>query len=335
VFIYILSYAEALLHEVSEGLHVRFIPLEGWLKPIDSLLFRLRKVPYVPAVRDRIAYHAYGGGLTRALAMDRIDLLYHQEVWTPRFDLMVRKVTVPVVGADHGAVYSGWMAAGKRRALSKAALVICQSHTGILLARELGADAELMYNGVNCEFYTPSPAAERKEFILAVGRFVEPQKRFADLLQAVRSLTDFRLVLVGSGPDEALLKRLAADQGLQDRVQFTGFISSREQLRRLYQQCGVFVSTSSWEAVALVMLEAMSCGAAVVGSRIPSFEELLTDQKDGLLFPVGDVPALVESIKQAWERRSALGAAARDTVAKHYSSAALYKRLSDSIERLP
>jgi len=335
VFIYILSYAEPLLHEVREGLRVRFIPLEAWLKPIDSLLFRLRKVPYVAAVRDRIAYHAYGDGFTRALATDRIDVLYHQEVWTPRFDLMLRKVPLPMVGADHGAVYSDWMAAGKRRALAKAALVICQSHTGVQLAKELGGNAELMYNGVNVEFFMPGAAAERQAFILAVGRFVEPQKRFADLLRAVRLLTRFRLVLVGSGPDEALLKQLAADQGVQDRVQFTGFMSSREQLRGLYQQCGVFVSTSSWEAVALVMLEAMSCGAAVVASRIPSFEELLTDQKDGLLFPVGDVPALVESIKQAWERRSGLGAAARDTVAKHYSSAALYKRLSDSIERLP
>jgi glycosyltransferase involved in cell wall biosynthesis len=256
-------------------------------------------------------------------------------VWTPRFDLITRKITLPVVGADHGAVYSRWMAAGKKRAIASAALVICQSRFGIQLVRELGGNAVLMYNGVNSEFFVPDLAVERDRFILAIGRFVEPQKRFADLLEALRSLPGFRLVLVGSGPDQLMLKQLAAEYGLQDRVQFPGFMSSREQLRELYQQCGVFVSTSKWEAVALVMLEAMSCGAAVVGSRIPSFEELLTHDKDGLLFPVGDVAALVESINLAWERRNKLGAAARETVVKHYSSATLYKRLSESIERLP
>jgi glycosyltransferase involved in cell wall biosynthesis len=332
VFIYILSYGGALLREVSVGLSVRFIPLRSWLRPVDALLFRLRNLPYAPRTRDRIAFAGYGAALNQALAADRIDIFYNQEIWTSRFDLMVQKVRLPVVGADHGAVYSNWMAAGKREAFNRAALLICQSHAGVQRARKLGGNPELMQNGVDIDFFRPAESENRTKTILAVGRFVEAQKRFADLLQAVRSLPDFRLVLVGSGPDDFMLKQMAVNYGIQERVQFTGFVSSREELRSLYQRCGVYVSTSSWEAVALVVLEAMSCGAAVVASRIPSFEDLVTDGDNGLLFPVGDVQALIGAIERAWKHRLKLGTAARDTVTRNYSSAALYKRLSDLIE---
>ena len=103
-------------------------------------------------------------------------------------------------------------------------------------------------------------------------------------------------MLVGSGPDEIKLKKAAADLGVAERVHFAGFVSDRKELRRLYQECGVFVSTSRWEAVALVLLEAMSCAAPVVATRIPSFEELITDGDDGLLVPVGAPGDLAQAI---------------------------------------
>jgi glycosyltransferase involved in cell wall biosynthesis len=119
---------------------------------------------------------------------------------------------------------------------------------------------------------------------------------------------------------------------LSERVHFAGFISDRNSLRRLYQECGVFVSTSSWEAVALVVLEAMSCGAPVVATRIPSFEELLTDGKDGLLVPVGSPEQVARAICSAYERQKDLGKNARRTVETQYSSRALYGQLSNLLE---
>jgi glycosyltransferase involved in cell wall biosynthesis len=227
------------------------------------------------------------------------------------------------------------MAAAKRRSLKLAARLICQSLAGLERTRSLGAEAVLMYNGVDIGFFSPAESGQlRPKSVIAVGRLVEEQKRFSDLLRAMHSLPDFTLTLVGSGQDEIKLKKLASELGLTDRVNFAGFVSDRKELRRLYQESGVFVSTSSWEAVALVMLEAMSCAAPVVGTRIPSFQDLLTDGMDGLLVPVGEPEAVAQAIRSAWDRQQELGTNARHTVVTRYSSEVLYGRLSALIETI-
>jgi glycosyltransferase involved in cell wall biosynthesis len=333
VYLYILSYGPAAETRTFDGFNVRFLRLPPWLRIPDAILFRLRNVSYAPQLRDRIAFLAYGNSLKRALHEDRIDVLYNQELWTPRFDILIRHLTVDIIGADHGAVYADWMEGSKRRSLKRAAKLVCQSKSGLERALAFGGDAVLMYNGVNTSFFTPpATGAYRSQTVLSVGRFVEPQKRFSDLLHALQMLPGFTLNLVGSGPDETMLKELANTLGISDRVCFTGFISSRTELRRLYQDCGVFVSTSAWEAVALVMLEAMSCCAPVVATNIPSFEELLTDGKDGILVPVGAPKAVANAILRAFEQRQALGANARSKVEQGYSSEVLYRKLSELIE---
>jgi glycosyltransferase involved in cell wall biosynthesis len=335
VFIYVLSYGKPELRQVSGRLSVRFLPLPRWLRVLDPVLYRLRHVRHGGQMRDCVAHIGYGGALQTALRLDAIDVLYHQEIWTPRFDLIVHRAGLPVVGADHGAVYADWMAPAKRRSFRQAARVVCQSVTNVERARRLGGKAVLMYNGVDTVFFTPPASGRlRPKTVLTVGRLVEEQKRFSDLLRAMQALPDFVLLLVGSGPDEAMLKGLATELRVAERVRFGGFVSDRRELCRLYQECGVFVSTSSWEAVALVVLEAMSCAAPVVGTRIPSFEELLTDGRDGLIVPVGAPDAIARAIRTAHQRQQELGPNARQTVESRFSSQALYARLSELIEAI-
>jgi glycosyltransferase involved in cell wall biosynthesis len=335
VVIYILSYGRPELCEISEGLHVRFLPLPPWLRAIDPLLWRLRGFSHGPSLRDGVAYRGYGRALLAALKADRIDAMYHQEIWTSRFDIVVRESPVPVIGADQGAVYADWSAPAKGRSLRLAAGIICQSHIGLERATKFGAKPILLYNGVDTDFFHPPESTGlRTRMVLAVGRLVEEQKRFSDLLVAMRSLPDFTMTLVGSGPDESKLKKLAAELGITDRVNFAGFIKDREQLRDLYQKCGVFVSTSKWEAVALVMLEAMSCGAPVVATRIPSFEDLLTDGMDGIFVRVGAQDDIARAIRRAYEVQQRLGSNARQVVESGYSSQALYRRLSNLVETI-
>ena len=333
VIIYVLSYGPPEVREVETGLSVRFVPLPRWFKSADKFLYRIRNLPYIGWLRDHVAYSGYKTPFENAIEEDCIDVLYHQEVWTPRFDIVTRSSRVPVIGADHGAPYHGWTEETKRRSVGKAARVICQSRSGYERAVDFGAAAELMCNGVNTDFFVPPSQSEgRAKTVLAVGRMVEEQKRFSDLLHAMKALPDFNLTLVGTGPHSEALRRLADQLGISDRVTFPGFVKDRKELRRLYQECGVFVSTSRWEAVALVMLEAMSCCAPVVGTRIPSFEELITHGVDGVLVPVGAPGAVAEAIRTAYDRGTLLGANARQTVVERYSSEVVYARLSAVIE---
>jgi glycosyltransferase involved in cell wall biosynthesis len=334
IFVYILSYGHAELSQAEDHLRVRFISLPAWLRPLDALLYRLRSLPGFDAARERLRFVAYGPSLHQALDVDKIDVLYHQEIWTSRFTVIARKIKIPVIGADHGAVAGQTSTFGQRQAFQSAAAVSCQSVEGLKRALSEGGNAVLMCNGVDTSFFAPSSSGgPRLKQVLTVGRIVEAQKRFSDLMRAMCLLPEFTLTIVGSGPDETKLKQLPAELGIADRVHFAGFISDRELLRRLYQRCGTFVSSSAWEAAALVVLEAMSCGAPVVATRIPSFEDLLTDGKNGLLIPVGQPEEIARAIRRAYQLQRSLGRQARETIVSHYSSKVLYKNLSDLIEK--
>jgi glycosyltransferase involved in cell wall biosynthesis len=63
---------------------------------------------------------------------------------------------------------------------------------------------------------------------------------------------------------------------VRERVRLTGHLAD-EELRALYSACRVFVYPSLYEGFGLPLLEAMSCGAAVVTSRVPSIIETVGD----------------------------------------------------------
>lgn len=336
IVIYVLSYGQPELCHTQDGLQVRFLPLPPWLRTVDRLLWRLRSVPHMQAVRARIAYAAYGDAFQQALKEDAIDVVYHQEVWSSRFDLIVEKTALPVVGADHGARFFEWMRPAKRISFARAAAVTIQTAEDKHRATELGGTIIFLPNGVDTHFFSPGSTLpeQRGRTLLAVGRLVEQQKRFADLLHALVELPEFTLTLVGSGPAEATLKSLAAKLGIADRVAFAGFVSDRAVLRELYRNCGVFVSTSAWEMVALVLLEAMSCGAPVVATRIASFEAMLAGGEGGVLVPVGAPQELAAAIRSAYDQRQHLSRGARATVLERFSSDAVYHRLSQLLEQV-
>jgi glycosyltransferase involved in cell wall biosynthesis len=332
VFIYILTRGRAQRLEALRGITVCFVALTRWHRFIDPLLYRLDRFFPVSRLRGRIEYLAYRKCLLGMLREDRVDVLYNQEFWTPRFDEVADHIRLPLVGADHGAQPKG-QARIKRRTLKKACKLVCQSEDQCKRVIALGGDAVMITNGVDTEFFSPCAEA-RGKWILAVGRMSDQQKRYSDLIHAMLLLPDFVLQIVGSGEDEGRLRKLVSDLGLDGRVHFVGFISDRKRLRDLYRTAGVFVSCSAWEAMALVMLEAMSCASAVVGTKIPTFEALIRDGVDGVLAPVGAPAQLAQAIASAYAQRDHLGAKARQTVSLRFSARNSYLTLSNLIEAL-
>ncbi len=333
VFLYILSYGPPALHQVKPGFWVRFLPLPRWLRAADALLYRTRHLPHGMLLRDAVAHAGYRRALDAALAEDRIALFYIQEFWTPRFDILARHARLPVIGADHGALRDRRMDRRLRVSMRRAAMLICQIKHGVEEVTKLGGRAVLMPNGVDAALFSPLPAGTvRPKTILAVGRLEEPQKRLSDLIAAMPMLPDFTLTIIGRGRDGERLQQLADRLGVAPRVHFAGFVADRAVLREHYRSCGVFVSTSAWEAMALVMLEAMSCGAPVVGTEIPSFQEILRNGENGYLVPVGAPERLAEAVRAAHENQAKLGAAARETVLDRYNAAKVYAQLSEVIE---
>ncbi len=334
VVIYVLSRGREERREALPGVSVRFLALARWHRFVDPFLYRIRFWPGVAALRARIEFQAFRASLIQGLSDDHIDVLYNQEFWTPRFDELVDHLRTPIVGADHGAVYDG-RARTKQRTLKRARRLVCQSTEQFERVRALGADAALITNGVDTKFFCPaSDGTERSRHILTVGRLSDRQKRISDLIRTMEYLPEFHLSIVGSGEDDAALRRLVSALNLGRRVEFLGFISDRVRLRDLYRTCGVFASSSAWEAMALVMLEAMSCGAPVVGSRIATFEALIEDGINGFLVRVGSPEQLSGAIRSAYHARASIGRKARETVVQRFAAELIYKQISALIEAI-
>jgi glycosyltransferase involved in cell wall biosynthesis len=130
--------------------------------------------------------------------------------------------------------------------------------------------------------------------VLAVGRLV-PQKNQALALEAVASVPEAALVVVGDGALRGELEALARSLAIDERVRFTG---ARSDARRLMTAADAYVLSSHWEGLPLVVLEALAAGAPVVATAVRGVRELLDDEENALLTPPDDADALAAALRR-------------------------------------
>jgi len=138
--------------------------------------------------------------------------------------------------------------------------------------------------------------ADEAELVIAVGRYAE-QKNPVLFLEALAVLApkrpSLRALLVGEGPLEELLQRRIAELELGDVAALTGF---RADAVNIIAAADVLALTSSWEALGLVVLEAMLLGCPVVSTAAGGVADLVHDGETGLLVPRDDAQALAAGI---------------------------------------
>jgi glycosyltransferase involved in cell wall biosynthesis len=106
---------------------------------------------------------------------------------------------------------------------------------------------------------------------------------------------DFTLVVCGRGPEKAALRRLSAELGIEDRVEFRGRVS-RDEIPRYFAACDVFVLASRVEAAGNVLLEAMSAGRPVITTESGGPPEYVKDGRTGYVIPVDDHDTLARRV---------------------------------------
>jgi glycosyltransferase involved in cell wall biosynthesis len=273
-----------------------------------------------------------------------VGLLVNQVLGVP-YLLSLRGGDVPGFMADELARMHQLTMPLTRRIWHRAGALVANSPRLHELATRVVPDrtVELVPNGVDLELFRPPETASRPEGapvrLLFVGRLVR-QKGLVYLLQSLGRLdpairAGVELELVGSGPDEASLRALAAALGIAAQVRFAGWVA-REAIVAHYQQADVFVLPSLDEGMPNVVLEAIACGRPVVATDLPGNRELVHAGENGFLVPRADSPALTVAldrvIADATLRRR-MGAAGR-ALAECYGWAGVadrYLALSEAI----
>ena len=137
--------------------------------------------------------------------------------------------------------------------------------------------------------------------VMAYAGRLSPEKGVAALLRAFAGLKEsapeVRLWIAGDGPDGSSLRRLAADLGISDRVDFLGALS-REALEARFDTVWAQIVPSLWdEPFGMVAIEAMMRGTAVVASDGGGLHDIVRPDT-GVLVPPGSVPALTAAMMQ-------------------------------------
>ncbi len=140
---------------------------------------------------------------------------------------------------------------------------------------------------------------ESVPIIVGVGR-LGPEKGFDYLIRAINILVDSgeqcRLILIGKGKEESLLKAIASELKISDRVFFAGL---QRNPYKYMSRASVFVLSSLSEGFPNVLLEAMALGVPPIATRCQTGpEEIIKHGENGLLVPVADENALAEAIRE-------------------------------------
>jgi len=156
-----------------------------------------------------------------------------------------------------------------------------------------------------------------------------------------QAVPDVRLLLVGGGPQEALLRKLVHSRSLDNMVHFIGRVP-HDQVQTYYNLVDIFAyprrSMRLTELVTpLKPLEAMAQGSLIVASDVGGHRELIRDGETGCLFRAGDARDLIDKIIQLRERRGlwpSMRAAARNFVERERNwadSVARYRAVYDKV----
>jgi glycosyltransferase involved in cell wall biosynthesis len=198
---------------------------------------------------------------------------------------------------------------------TRAMICVCDYEKRLALSKRVASLDQLyvVHNGVGDVPETLRAVPARTPARLcSVARLASP-KDHATLLRALATLRsqEWELDLVGDGPCEPLIRRLADELGLSSRVHFLGYQSDPAPILARAQ---IFVLSSRSEAFPRSVLEAMRAGLAIVASSVGGLEEAITHDVSGLLVPPGHPPALAAALGGLFDdpsRRERLGAAAR------------------------
>lgn len=199
---------------------------------------------------------------------------------------------------------------------------------GAVLPRKIMA----MRNGIDCEKFR-FDAASRAEVrhalgleqdtpvLLAVGRFTEA-KDYSNLLTAFSTVSTRRgdciLLIAGGGKEQSRYEAQARHLNIAEKVRFLGV---RRDIPALMSAADIFVLSSAWEGLPLVVGEALACERVIVSTDAGGIREWLGGI--GHVVPTKNSPALAAAILQSLELTAAeknrQGQAGREYVLKHYS----------------
>ena len=191
--------------------------------------------------------------------------------------------------------------------LKKLDTVVTLYHEDALhYAQEYGLKVDTIYNPLTIQ--PGYRATGNSKQLLAVGRMTPKHKGFDLLIEAFAKVMDemqeWSLHIVGDGPEKGTLENLIRKNHAEKQIFLHPFTND---IQVYYQQAQLYVLSSRWEGMPLVLVEAMAHGLPIVASDLPTCKEVMGD--NATYFHTGDATDLANALRKAmtmrdWQERS-------------------------------
>ncbi|MFT6792624.1 MAG: glycosyltransferase involved in cell wall biosynthesis [Rubritalea sp.] len=259
-----------------------------------------------------------GGRLLAFLKETQPDIIHHHDgvTWS---HLMTR---LGYHGIRYGHAHNDGPQKGAPARMRFANWVHRQTYQHLIAVSSVTAEAwtnrgfsenrvELLPNGVDTAKFYPGSKIEQSsarkkldipseaKVLLSVGRLHLGMKGTDDFLRVISELDgDYYGVIAGVGPDEDLLRKLAASLGVADRVRFCGLV---DPVLPCYHATDLLMVTSHFEPFGLMVVEAMACGLPIAAFATTGGVMAILQKSGALISPQRDPAHLASLIKTAFE----------------------------------
>jgi glycosyltransferase involved in cell wall biosynthesis len=313
----------------------------------------VRRYRYAPAPAQRLAYAGemhrraaspsgamalaglLGAGALAARRAGRRADLVHAHWWFPGgVQALAARTGLPLVTTLHGTDVR--LARSRPAATAACARVLRASGRVTAVSGWLAAQAASFAPGlapvtvapmpVDDRAFSPGPGDEPRDELLFVGR-LDRQKGAEIALRALALLdgpaAGLALRVVGGGPEEPALRRLAGELGVAGRVRWDGHLSQADLAGR-YRRAAALLVPGRDEGLGLVAVEGQLSGAPVVAAASGGLLDVVADGRTGRTFPPGEPGALARAVESTLADRDAtarMAKAAREQAAARFGPA--------------
>lgn len=168
-----------------------------------------------------------------------------------------------------------------KRGLELADSVVCLTNADLTNFKQINSNSKRIYNPLTLN--NPKLSKLDKKNIIFVGRLSMEQKGLDYLVKIAKLInSEWKIIVVGKGNDEKNFRTLIKNHQLEKKIILKGPLH-HDELRDLYAEGSIFISTSRWEGFGLVITEAMASGLPIVSFDNFGPKEILLEGEFGVL----------------------------------------------------